>query len=62
MHLTCRHFQLATDLKTATRQLRRVLKQIHLRIPIGCFSILDRRDDKLRCAFVLEEGFPGVLK
>jgi hypothetical protein len=59
--LTRTTFDLSPDTKTAIKQLRKVLKDGGIKIARGEFNIIDRRGDKLRCAFLLDLGLPGVL-
>jgi hypothetical protein len=58
--LTCTTFNLDTDTKTATKQLRKVLIKGGIKIERDAFYIIDRRGDKFRCVFVLELAAPGV--
>ncbi|MGA2748336.1 MAG: hypothetical protein ABSG59_06130 [Verrucomicrobiota bacterium] len=60
--LTRTTFDLAIDNRTAIKQLRKVLKDGGIKIARDEFNIIDRRGDKLRCAFLLNLGAPGVLQ
>jgi hypothetical protein len=61
MWLTRTSFDLAADNQTAAKQIRKLLVKGGIKILRNELSIIDRRKDKLRCAFVLASGAPGVL-
>jgi hypothetical protein len=58
--LTRVSFDLDGDNRVAARQLRGVLARSGIKIKRDEFTITDRRGDKIRCAFMLELGAPGV--
>ena len=58
--LTRTTFDLAIDNDTAIKQLRKILKDGGIKIARDQFCIFDRRGDKLKCAFLLDLGVPGV--
>jgi hypothetical protein len=58
--LTRTTFNLDPDIKTATNQIRKILKDGGIKIARDEFCIFDRRGDKLKCAFLLDLGVPGV--
>ena len=61
MWLTRTSFALDADKATAAKQIRTLLVKGRIEILPKELSVIDRRGDKLRCAFVLERGAPGVL-
>ena len=61
MWLTRTSFALDADKQTAAKQIRKLLTKAGVKILRNELSVIDRRGDKLRCAFVLELGAPGVL-
>ena len=58
--LTRTTFNLDPDTKTATKQIRKILKDGGIKIARDELNIIDRRGDKLKCAFLLDLGVPGV--
>jgi hypothetical protein len=58
---TRERFDLRPDMKTAIRQLRKVLRDGGIKVVRDEFNIVDWRGDKLRCVFMLDLGAPGVL-
>lgn len=58
--LTRTTFDLATDNKIATKQLRKILNDGGIKIARDQFCIIERRGDKLQCGFLLDLGVPGV--
>jgi len=58
--LTRTTFNLDPDTKTATKQIRKILKDGGIKIARDQFCIFDRRGDELKCAFLLDQGVPGV--
>jgi len=42
------------------KQIRKILKDGGIKIARDQFCIFDRRGDKLKCAFLLDLGVPGV--
>jgi hypothetical protein len=61
MWLTRTSMVLDADKKTASKQIRKLLVKGGIKILPTELSVIDRRGDKLRCAFVLELGTPGGL-
>ncbi len=61
MWLTRTSLALDADKETAAKQIRKLLRKGGIKILPNELSVIDRRGDKLRCAFVLELGAPGVL-
>ncbi|HEY3855670.1 MAG TPA: hypothetical protein VGO67_14875 [Verrucomicrobiae bacterium] len=58
--LTRTSFDLASDQRTAAKQIRRILVKGGIKVVGDQFDIIDRRGDKLRCYLVLDLGAPGV--
>ena len=61
MWLTRTSMALDADKETAAKQIRKVLVKGGIKILPTELSVIDRRGDKLRCAFVLEPGTHGGL-
>ena len=61
MSLTRVSFALAADNAVAARQIRKLLVDGGIKIGRGELSVIDRRGDQLRCAFVLGPGKYGNL-
>jgi hypothetical protein len=61
MWLTRKSFDLAADNQTAAKQIRKILCKAGIKIRRDELSVVSRSKDRLRCAFVLELGAPGVL-
>lgn len=61
MWLTRTSMALDADKKTAAKQIRKLLVKGGIKILPTELSVIDRRGDKLRCAFVLELGNHGGL-
>lgn len=61
MWLTRTSFALNADKEAAAKQIRKLLVKAGIKILRNELSVIDRRGDKLRCAFVLESSAPGVL-
>lgn len=61
MWLTRTSLALDTDKVTVAKQIRKLLVKGGIKVLPNELSVIDRRGDKLRCAFVLEMGVPGVL-
>jgi hypothetical protein len=59
MWLTRTSFALDADKMTAAKQIRKLLVKGGLKIGPKDLSVIDRRGDKLRCAFVLEMSSPA---
>ena len=59
-HLVRRTAVLAPDKSLAARQIRKAVVRGGIKIGSGEFSIIDRRGDRLTCAFVIE-GVPTAL-
>jgi len=61
MWLTRTSMALDADKVAAAKQIRKLLVKGGLKVLANELSVIDRRGDKLRCAFVLEPGTPGGL-
>ena len=59
MWLTRTSFALDADKQTAAKQIRKLLVKGRIEILPKELSVIDRRGDKLRCAFVLDKGTPA---
>ena len=58
--LTLETFDLNPDKKKAIRQLRKVLRDGGIRVVRDEFNIIDRKQNKIRCVFILDLGAPGI--
>lgn len=56
MWLTRTSMALDADKATAAKQIRKLLRKGGIQILSNELSVIDRRGDKLRCAFVLEQS------
>lgn len=61
MWLTRTSMALDADKETAAKQIRKLLVRGGIKIRPTELRVIDRRGDKLRCAFVLELGTQGGL-
>jgi hypothetical protein len=59
--LTRGGFDLSTDNRIASRQIRRVLTKSGLKIKADELNVLEQRGDRLRCVFIFPRGAPGAV-